>query len=149
DLGHPGRVGTARRAGGLGDVAEILRADVRRQDDEGAGRAVMRVAEAVHRAARRKHALARLQVAHFAIDRIAQRALEHIGDLLVVAVAVGRWDPRARWYRQLEDAETGAAHGAVDQVADLEAADFDGRLFLRLHALPLPVTSERTTRAPG
>ena len=72
--------------------------------DEGTGRAVMGVAEGMHGIARRKHPLAGLQVAHLAIDRVAQRALQHIDDLFVVRTAMRRWDACAGRHRQLEHA---------------------------------------------
>src|SRR5581483_6038624 len=88
---HLRQAGGAEATGCVGDVRDlekVFRADVRGQDDEGACRFFMWIAEAVDGAPRRVHALARRQVARLVVDGVAQHAVEDIDHLLVVLVAV-------------------------------------------------------------
>ena len=64
-----------------------------------------RIAEGVHGASRRRHPVARPELARLVVDRIAEDALEHVDALLVVGMAVWRRHGGAGRHRHLEDPE--------------------------------------------
>src|SRR5512143_1486053 len=89
-----------------GDVAKVLRTDIRCQGDERTCIPIMRIVEAVHGTFGRAHPVARTQVARNVIDRITQRSLKYVDTLFIVRVAVWRRDIRSRGNGQFEYSHT-------------------------------------------
>ena len=113
------------------DVHEVLPADVGRQHDQGSGLGIERVAEAVHFTRWRVHHTADAEVARGRADRVAQRAGQHVHDLLAPGMTVWWWHVRVRGNGEFEHADA-ARRDAVVQVADGELADAEG---ICLHAV--------------
>ena len=141
DSHDAGRIGGARTLHGLGDVAEILRADIGRVDDQDAGGTVEWIAKAVNDALRCIAAVAGVQVADDAVAHRAQRAFEAIDHFFVV-MAVRRRRFGARRHGQLEHAGR-AVGGTVAQVADLQRAYGDDVVLIVGHG----ASFQRMTRS--
>jgi len=107
------------------NITKILSAYVRRQDDQCAGRVIVRVTEVMNRPTRGKHPFARHQVAHYPVDRVPKLALQHIDALFVMRVAMWRRDLSAGRDSQFENAHP-ARGGSVDQILNAQLTNMDG-----------------------
>ena len=88
-LSQPHSIRRPARVDDGADIVEVLRPDVRRHDDQCAHRSVGLVDEVMCRAPRRRHPVARLEVARYPVDGIAQRAFQDVDALLVVVWLCG------------------------------------------------------------
>lgn len=135
-LGQFHRVRLFRGADGLGDISEKLGSNVGREDDKCTRHTVMRVAEAVYRAAGRISAITRFQIAHFTRNGGAQSTFKAVNDFFIVAVAVSGGHARPRRDNHLEHSRCGTIDGAVHEIAYFELPNSYDRLLNKLHGFP-------------
>ena len=83
----------------VGDVAEVLCADIRGQDDERPRALTVRIAESVHRAFGGAHPVTWMQIACVVVNRVAQCSFKDIDALFIVGMAVRRRHVRSGRHR--------------------------------------------------
>src|SRR5579875_444079 len=107
-----------------GDILEVLRADVRRLDDQRPGGAFGSIGKRVDHAARGMHRLTWGKVPHLRANPVSQRAVQHVDQFFVTRIAMRRGNVRVGRDGQLEYSKAPILR-TIDEVADAELADLD------------------------